>query len=559
LKLKALHTAILILLLIPARCAANKTSDSLLSVAIGFFEKGDYDKLLEYSIAALNILEEGGSCEEKANAYLIVGRAYYYLQQKGQSLRYMHIASNLAQKCKIDSIESTTARQMGAIYFELGKTDSAVLHLNKAERMLNQTNNWRDLASLYCILGEVYYHNIKDTVKAGHYFAQAEQYALKSGHNITIAFAYIKQGVFTTNKGNCKKGESYLKKALALYQKENLLEGVLYAKKMLASTYSECGKAKESYLELSQYQAIRDSIFKAETAENTAKFRTLYETEKKEKQNAELAKANALKELAIVQEVKAKRTLAMVFIVSTLALLAIFTVFWSRDKIRKQKELDEYLAQQQQERFEAVIKAEEDERKRIASDLHDGVGQIMSAAKINLSVLGNDIPFSTDTQRSAYEKIVALVDESCREVRSVSHNMMPNVLLKSGLANAIRAFIGQIDGKAIKVDFYSEGLDGKIDANVEVVLYRVLQECVNNVIKHSKASHLDITLIKDADGISATIEDNGRGFDTTNKTNFEGIGLKNITSRIAYLNGTVEWNSSPGKGTVVAIHIPVTS
>ena len=95
-----------------------------------------------------------------------------------------------------------------------------------------------------------------------------------------------------------------------------------------------------------------------------------------------------------------------------------------------------------------------------------------------------------------------------------------------------------------------------MESNTEVVLYRVIQECVNNVIKHSGANHLDISLIKDEEGISATVEDNGKGFDTSKQETFEGIGLKNIISRIAYLKGTVEWESSPGKGTAVIIHIP---
>ena len=231
-------------------------------------------------------------------------------------------------------------------------------------------------------------------------------------------------------------------------------------------------------------------------------------------------------------------------------------MIWSRYRLRKQKEMDEYQAKQQELRFESVIEAEENERKRIASDLHDGVGQTMSAAKINLAALYGDISFSTEEQRNAYEKVVTLVDESCKEVRTVSHNMMPNVLLKSGLANAIRTFVSQIDGRIIKVNFYSEGLNEKMESNTEVVLYRVIQECVNNVIKHSGANHLDISLIKDEEGISATVEDNGKGFDTSKQETFEGIGLKNIISRIAYLKGTVEWESSPGKGTAVIIHIP---
>lgn len=219
--------------------------------------------------------------------------------------------------------------------------------------------------------------------------------------------------------------------------------------------------------------------------------------------------------------------------------------------------LQSELMKQQDIATRAVISAEENERKRIAADLHDGIGQMMSAAKMNLSAFENDLPFKDASHKAAFEKVISLVDESCKEIRSVSHQMMPNALLKSGLASAVREFIDKIDHRVIKINLYTEGLNEKLDSNVETVLYRVIQECVNNVIKHSRAGSLDISLIRDQDGISATVEDNGRGFDTTDKQQFEGIGLKNIISRVGYLKGTVEFDSAPGKGTLVAIHVPL--
>jgi signal transduction histidine kinase len=206
----------------------------------------------------------------------------------------------------------------------------------------------------------------------------------------------------------------------------------------------------------------------------------------------------------------------------------------------------------------AILEAEEKERQRIAKDLHDSVGQMMSAAKLNLSAIENEIPFKDDMQKEAMLRIIKLVDDSCKEVRAVSHNMMPNALLKAGLASAVREFINQIDQKIIKVNLHSEGLNDRLDINTETVLYRVIQECVNNVIKHAHATQLDISLIRDEEGISTTIEDNGKGFDCTDPTKKNGLGLKNIKARVDYLKGTVDFDSAPGKGTLVAIHVPLT-
>jgi signal transduction histidine kinase len=212
---------------------------------------------------------------------------------------------------------------------------------------------------------------------------------------------------------------------------------------------------------------------------------------------------------------------------------------------------------QQQLATKAVLEAEENERQRIAKDLHDSVGQMMSAAKMNLSAFESEISFQDNEQQMAFGRIIQLVDESCKEVRNVSHNMMPNALLKSNLASAVREFIDKLDQRKLQVQLYTEGLDERLDSNIETVLYRVIQECVNNVIRHASATSMDVSLIKDQDGISATVEDNGSGFDTADKQKLNGMGLKNITTRIEYLKGTVEFDSTPGKGTVVALHVPV--
>ena len=230
---------------------------------------------------------------------------------------------------------------------------------------------------------------------------------------------------------------------------------------------------------------------------------------------------------------------------------------WLRYRLKQRSRLQNEIMKQQELSAKAVIEAEEDERKRIARDLHDGVGQMMSATKMNLSALEAEVKFENKEQQVSFEKIIGLVDESCKEIRNVSHNMMPNALLKNSLASAIRDFIDKMDKKTLQVNLYTEGLDERLDSNVETVFYRVIQECVNNVIRHAQATLLDISVVKENDGISATIEDNGKGFDVADKEKFEGIGLKNIVTRVEYLKGTVDFDSSPGRGTVIVLHVPL--
>jgi signal transduction histidine kinase len=233
-------------------------------------------------------------------------------------------------------------------------------------------------------------------------------------------------------------------------------------------------------------------------------------------------------------------------------------LFYNRYKLKQETVLQTAVIQQQDMASKRIVDAEEAERKRIAADLHDGVGQLFSTVKMNLEILVERFVSKQPDALKLAEKTLALVDESCTEVRSIAHQMMPNALIKSNLVAALQDFVKKIPADLLKITIETTGVDERLDNSIETVLYRVIQESVNNVIKHANASLLDIILLADEREITVTIEDNGKGFDTSDKTKFSGIGLKNMVSRVEYLKGTVDISSSPGKGTLVAIYVPLT-
>src|SRR5690606_17676752 len=134
--------------------------------------------------------------------------------------------------------------------------------------------------------------------------------------------------------------------------------------------------------------------------------------------------------------------------------------------------------------------AEEKERRRIAGDLHDGVGQLLSAALLNLKQFSKGLVSSESIKTDTVEDAIKMVEDSYDEMRSISHQMMPNALVKFGLVSAVREFVNKIDGNVIKISLGVSGLDERLESQKETVLYRVIQECVNNVIKHAKATQM---------------------------------------------------------------------
>lgn len=315
------------------------------------------------------------------------------------------------------------------------------------------------------------------------------------------------------------------------------------ALKIMSDAWQQKGNDKKAIDFLNKMIKIKDSANIVETEKALDVLKANYEADK---QKRELE----LKEVKIAKQ----QTIIAALAITSILIIAFIFLLYKRKQSLLKSQLQTTLLIEKNNAAKKILEAEEKERKRIAEDLHDGIGQMMSAVKMNISSLADKIEFTNELDKNLIDKTLALADESCKEIRNISHSMMPNALLKTGLSSAVKTFLDKIDHKKINVQLHTDGLENKLDDNVEIVLYRVIQETVNNVIKHAKANQLDISIIKDEDGIACTIEDNGVGFDTTTLNN--GIGLKNIQSRVAYLNGTVEFNTAINKGTLVAIHVP---
>ncbi len=270
-------------------------------------------------------------------------------------------------------------------------------------------------------------------------------------------------------------------------------------------------------------------------------------------QSTQLSKTN----LELNNEVTKRRNQQLVWISSFVVLSLAFAFIYNRYRFKQKQKMQAELLHQQALRNKAIIEAEEKERIRIAKDLHDGVGQQISAVKLNLSALEHELKLE-QAQKTKMETLLSLVDDAVKEVRGVSHNMMPNALIRSGLATAVREFVNKLAATgALKINLQIVGLNERLENTTETVLYRVLQECVSNIIKHANASEINIQLVKHEHNLSMMIEDNGKGFDTSLVNSASGIGLKNMQSRVAFLNGTIEFDSTPNNGTTVIVDVPV--
>jgi signal transduction histidine kinase len=207
----------------------------------------------------------------------------------------------------------------------------------------------------------------------------------------------------------------------------------------------------------------------------------------------------------------------------------------------------------------AIIQAEETERKRFAKDLHDGLGPILSTVKMSMSSLTRIE--KDDQTKKILRNTDLVIDEAIKSIREISNNLSPHILNNFGLNKAMRNFINKINlSDTIKINFSSNFENDRFDGNTEVVLYRVLCELINNTLKHAGAKQIQISLEKQSDMIICQYKDNGKGFDIDkiSPSDHAGMGYSNMLTRINSLKGTFEMMAEKGKGTKAIIRVPVT-
>jgi signal transduction histidine kinase len=248
--------------------------------------------------------------------------------------------------------------------------------------------------------------------------------------------------------------------------------------------------------------------------------------------------------------------IAGIFLLLFVGLLA-YRNFLNRHKILKQSEelkrqkIMELEKEKQLIAAQSLLKGQEEERTRLARDLHDGVGGLLSGVKLSMSNMKGNV-FLSEENALAMNNVIMQLDQSIAELRRVSHNMMPESLIKYGLKEALENYCEtlNVSGK-IKVQLQTYGLEERMEQSTEIVIYRMVQELLNNVIKHADAKNVLIQLMRKHDRFTLTVEDDGKGFDTNEISN--GAGLENMKARAEYLNGNVDIVSSKGEGTSVTI------
>jgi signal transduction histidine kinase len=482
------------------------------NIAIAYFNSQNEEKAEEYLMKAGDLYKLLGSDQDIFPIYLGLGNVNENKEDYKKAEEYYLKCLKIAKKLDIDEMRSVAIASLGVMYNSLGKHKEAIAAMEegidiskKLENLSKLTSSYSNLSSTYIALEE--WNNALAALDS------AEKYSTENSYLIDFEVINLNYSLIYEQKGEYKKA--------------------LEARK--------------------EYSSIRDSIHRIENTDKINELTVQYETVEKENDIIRLEADKKANELELIKKDKERNTI--IGITALLLLSLIFSYFYWRQKqisnaktIALNKErINSLLKENKIDYANAMIEGQEAERKRLAEDLHDRVGSILSTMKLHLS----------STKDGSIEKAKILLDESVDEVRKISHNLASISLVKFGLVASLQSLSESLVSDDFKVSFIHHGVDEKLPSKIAIALYRCVQELISNVLKHSNATKLTIQLQKNEDQINLIIEDNGQGFDPSKE--FTGIGLKNITSRVKSIDGQINFDSLPQKGTTVIIDIPLKS
>lgn len=530
---------------------ASKLNDSLAyaelnrNIGIANYFKGDYEKAANLYYLAAGIYERKNVKKQLAYVLNDIAKLYRKTRDLSRAGAIYERSLQLFLSLKDSSGMQMILNESGVVYEYQGNYKEALRRYRASLEIATRLKDEMGKSWSYNFIAGVYLLQ-NNYELAENYNLRSLAIRQKEKDTFSITLSYSDLGVLYSTWGKYERAQYY-------FDQSNILADKMQYKELLSNNYAAMSKManmmgnyKSAFDFYTLHTLLKDSIFNAQKTRQIEEISTIYETSKKEQQIVE-------------QRIAIRKQNLLLYFSAALLLISLLSAYflYTRNKLKQKLKLNTEILLQQELATKSILEAEEKERSRIAKDLHDGVGQMMSAARMNLSVFSNNIQLQNVDQQHSLKNIITLVDDSCKEVRAVSHSMMPQVLVSKGLPQAVEELISKISISLLQINFHYEGFEQRPESNTETILYRVLQECINNTLKHAEAKYLDISLVKDNVAISITMEDDGKGFDASASVQKDGMGLKNIITRIQFLKGTVDFDAAPGKGTSIVMHVPI--
>ncbi len=489
---------------------------------------------------------------------------------------------------------------MGSIFVELKQVDIARSYYKQALSIENNSETSDNLKSkaLFGIGSTFHMENLLDS--AVYYYKQTQARFMKQGDIGSASAILVNMSSIYYIKKEYEKAITSSIESTKLKKSISDFRGLGRNNRMLGRIYNRLEKYDSSRYFYNEAYKLADSLHYSDDArailndlaileENQDDFKKAYEYRVKsdsiaqkifvegtndeilnlrEKYNTATLELENERQKNIADQQRKSKFIILVVAIALIMIISVWLYIVNQrrknmkllaeknEEINKQQ-IDELLQEQEIASLQGVLQGQESERKRVAMDLHDRLGGMLSMVKLHFSAFEEKIDAS-DVKNQKFLKASELLDQATKEVREISHDLLSGVLTKFGLIPALEELKDKISSTGkLKVSIYSNDIKGALNAEQELQLYRIVQELLSNILKHAKAKETNIQLNRSGDSLNLIVEDDGVGFTLSNSNEKGGIGLINLKARVAKLNGSFHIDSGKGGGTTISIDIPL--
>ena len=520
-------------------------------------ELGRYQEAQSNLILALQQAETLQDTLSQTNISLDIARVYLDERLLLPAEKYATQAVLLAQQNEIPFLEAQSLVTLGDVHLEFNRQDSALASFQKAANLYQALNSKKQLANILVKMAQVENSQprfLEAKVVLSEALEVYQQEQDRIGELNTLLD--LCQVLLKTNDRQSLL--PLLNKAEEMAVSSQNLSSLEETHRLKSQHFENLGRFQLALHHYRVHKSIQDSLLNEETAMIVQEMDQRFQTEKKDKEIAQ-QKAELEQQQNVLRQQAFDNILLLIGVLLLVALSAFVIIINRRNKQLSEQRLSALQKEKESQLLRAMIRGEEQERVRIARDLHDSLGAIMASAKLRVNTLGHQIPQlkTMDSFHVAEE----LIDEACHNVREISHDMMPGSLGKYGLEDAVRRMCATIQkGRPeLGVTYIPFGLQDLKDDIVATNVLRMVQELLRNVLKHAEAKEVIVQLTLEDHQLIITVEDDGKGFDSQDENFQAGLGLESIQTRALSLHGQLDIHSQPDEGTTFTISIPISN
>lgn len=534
----------------------NAESVAYNNLAILEWNAQNFEATLENLQNALRIAEETGNKEMQGTSLGNIAVICLRMTQYRKAIDYCFKAIELNAEMNHELSDAESYHNMSLCYDKMGLLDSAKWALEQAFVEIDKFPDLRIEGLVYGAAGAVafsegkYDQALENTIRS--YEINVELESISQVNNL------VNLSVMYYAIGDYKKGIDIADEAQELidagYIVDNSKDVYLYRAINAAAMVNR----DLTISSIQTYLEMIDSTYSEQTANAISELEVKYETEKQKRQLLIEKNKSAKQELELKNTNLrvANRNNWLILVVSIALLVIVISIYLSqKGKQRVQIEKARIIQDQQNQNTELLIELQENERKRIAKDLHDGVGQQLSGLRMSWSALLQEIDPLNQETINKMEVLTEQLSHSMEEVRAISHVMMPKTLQELGLVPALENLLDKtFRFAAINYRFEQHNATERYGEKIEICFYRIAQELINNCIKHADASNLSVQLIRSKKYLTMLVEDNGKGIEIDYKS---GHGMANIETRIKAIGGDINYETNPEGGTIAIVRVMI--